>query len=97
MGYDTAFPMLWDESERVTLESIGINPGAIYETFNHSNCIGCLKAGWQHWYIVYCFYPEIWAEGKAWEGAIGYAIHKDRDGPVYLEEKEELSKKKKDT
>ena len=90
MGYKTAFPMLWDESEIVRLEDIGIDKGSIYETFNHSNCIGCLKAGWQHWYIVYCTRPDIWEEGKKGEDEIGYAIHKDKLGPVYLEDKEQM-------
>jgi hypothetical protein len=54
------------------------------------NCVGCLKAGWQHWYIVYCTRKDIWNEAKYGEDEIGYAIHKDKDGPVYLEEKEEL-------
>lgn len=95
MGYKTSFPMLWDKSEIVKLEDIGIEAGAIYETFNHSNCMGCLKAGWQHWYIVYCLYPYIWLEGKAGEDHIGYAIHKDKNGAVYLEDKEELFSKMK--
>ncbi len=90
MGYKTAFPMLWDESEIIRLSDIGINAGAIYDTFNHSNCIGCLKAGWQHWYIVYCTRRDVWNEAKEGEVLIGYAIHKDKDGPVYLEDKEEL-------
>lgn len=90
MGYKTIFPMLWDESEIVTLESIGIDPGKIYDTFNHSNCIGCLKAGWQHWYIVYCTRRDVWDEAKAAELEIGHAIHKDENGPVYLEDKEEM-------
>jgi 3'-phosphoadenosine 5'-phosphosulfate sulfotransferase (PAPS reductase)/FAD synthetase len=90
MGYKTAFPMTWDESEIVRLGDIGIDAGSIYETFNHSNCTGCLKAGWQHWYIVYATRREIWNEAKKGEDEIGYAIHKDKYGPVYLEEKEEL-------
>lgn len=90
MGYKTAFPMTWDESEIVRLESIGIDAGAVYKTFNHSNCVGCLKAGWQHWYIVYCTRRDIWNEAKNGEDEIGYAIHKDKDGPVFLEEKEDL-------
>ena len=94
-GYQTEFPMLWDESEIVKLEDIGIDAGSIYDTFNHSNCIGCLKAGWQHWYIVYCLYPHIWQDGKDGEDFIGYAIHKDKDGAVYLEDKEELFEKMK--
>ncbi|AUR98109.1 hypothetical protein NVP1247A_35 [Vibrio phage 1.247.A._10N.261.54.E12] len=96
MGYKTEFPMTWDESEIVTLEGIGVDAGAIYDKFNHSNCIGCLKAGWQHWYIVYCERPDIWEEAKWGEDEIGYAIHKDKDGPVYLEDKEEMFAKMKD-
>ena len=95
MGYKTMFPMLWDNSEIVTLESVGIDRGSIYDKFNHSNCMGCLKAGWQHWYIVYCERPDIWLEAKLGEGEIGYAIHKDKDGPVYLEDKEGLFEKMK--
>ena len=90
MGYKTIFPMVWPDSAIVRLEDIGIDAGAIYQTFNHSNCTGCLKAGWQHWYIVYCTRRDIWEEAKEGEDEIGYAIHKGKDGPVYLEEKEEL-------
>ena len=90
MGYKTEYPMTWPKEEIVSLESIGIDPGSVYKTFNHSNCVGCLKAGWQHWYIVYCTRQDIWEEAKYGEDEIGYAIHKDKDGPVYLEEKEEL-------
>lgn len=43
-GYKTAFPMLWNESEIVRLDEIGIDAGSIYDKFNHSNCMGCLKA-----------------------------------------------------
>ena len=95
MGYKTLFPMLWNESEIVRLEDIGIDAGAIYDKFNHSNCMGCLKAGWQHWYIVYCERLDIWQEAKDGEGEIGYAIHKDADGPVYLEDKEDMFAKMK--
>jgi hypothetical protein len=90
MGYKTEFPMLWPEEEIVRLESIGIDPGSVYKTFNHSNCVGCLKAGWQHWYIVYNTRRDIWDEAVDGEAEIGYAIHKDKDGPVYLEDKIEL-------
>jgi len=90
MGYKTIFPMLWPENVIVRLEDIGIDPGKIYETFNHSNCTGCLKAGWQHWYIVYCTRKDIWEETKNGEDAIGHSIHWDRGQEVYLEDKEEL-------
>ncbi len=95
MGYKTMYPMTWDESAIVRLEDIGIDPGKIYDKFNHSNCIGCLKAGWQHWYIVYCERPDLWQHGKEAEEEIGYAIHKDNHGPVYLVDKEEMFSKMK--
>lgn len=89
-GYRTDFPTaLWkNRTIRSTLE-VGIKPPSTYEVFIHGNCIGCLKAGWQHWYIVYCTRPDIWLKGKWAEDDIGYAIHHDETGPVYLEDMEE--------
>nr|PMK30685.1 hypothetical protein BCU03_09535 [Vibrio breoganii] len=89
-GYKTDYPLItWERTISSTTE-IGIEPPLLYNRFVHANCIGCLKAGWQHWYIVYCERPDIWEEAKEAEEAIGYAIHKDKDGAVYLEDKEEL-------
>jgi hypothetical protein len=56
-----------------------------YSSFKHANCVGCLKAGKQHWYIVYCTRPDIWAKAKWAEEEIGHSIIKG----VYLEELEE--------
>lgn len=88
-GYTTAFPLIsWTMSIKSTLE-IGIEPPLCYKKFKHANCTGCLKAGWQHWYIVYCERLDIWEKAKyAEDYVIGYAIHKDANGPVYLEDKE---------
>lgn len=89
-GYKTDFPLIRWDLEVVDTEHIGIKRPMGYKKFKHANCIGCLKAGWQHWYIVYCERPDIWYEAKKAEERIGYAIHKDDDGPVYLEDKESL-------
>ena len=89
-GYNTAFPLIqWRSTIKCTSE-IGISPPMGYTKFRHANCIGCLKAGWQHWYIVYCDRPDIWLEAKQAEFHIGYAIHKDDRGPVFLEDKEDM-------
>jgi hypothetical protein len=89
LGYTTAYPLaLWERTILGT-EEIGIARPLTYAQFKHGNCIGCLKAGWQHWYIVYCTRPDIWAKGKWAEEEIGYAIHHDETGPVYLEDMEE--------
>ena len=88
MGYRTDYPIaLWPESERTITQpiQIGINPPAQYDTFKHANCIGCLKAGRQHWYIVYCQRPDIFEKAKQAEQIIGYSI----DSDFYLEEMED--------
>lgn len=89
-GYQTDYPIaLWSDRTIQQSIEIGIEKPLGYGVFKHANCIGCLKAGWQHWYIVYCTRPDIWAMGKEAEDAIGYAIHHEESGPVYLEDMEE--------
>ncbi len=88
-GWKTDYPLaLWNRTIHSTNE-IGVTPPLTYSNFKHANCVGCLKAGWQHWYIVYCTRPDIWLKGKWAEDEIGYAIHHDSTGPVYLEDMEE--------
>lgn len=89
-GYRSDFPTaLWKDRTIHATEEIGIARPLTYGIFRHGNCIGCLKAGWQHWYIVYCTRPDIWLKGKWAEEEIGYAIHHDERGPIYLEDMEE--------
>lgn len=89
-GYKTDYPLaLWPDRTILGTEEIGIARPLGYSQFKHANCIGCLKAGWQHWYIVYCTRPDIWLKGKWAEEEIGHSIHHDDTGPVYLEDMEE--------
>ena len=76
MGYMTDFPLMWDERTIFDVEEIGIKRPISYEIFNHANCKGCLKAGKQHWFIVYCLYPEIYERGKWAEQQTGFSILK---------------------
>ena len=79
-GYRSDYPLaLWAPSTRVLVatEDIGIHRPGSYGVFKHGNCIGCLKAGWQHWYVVYCTRPDIWVKAKESEETIGYSIHSD--------------------
>lgn len=84
-GWVTDYPFFfWNDDDlkyKSTLQ-IGIKPPAQYDRFKHANCIGCLKAGKQHWYVVYCLYPEIYKEAIETEEEIGYSILKD----IFLEE-----------
>lgn len=87
-GYKTDYPLaLWSDRTIHSTTEIGINPPDAYTLFNHANCKGCLKAGWQHWYVVYCHYPHIWDALKAGEDAIGYAVHGVDD---FAEDKESM-------
>lgn len=76
MGYQTEYPLTWEARTIHDIEEIGIKRPRTYDIFNHANCIGCLKAGKQHWFIVYCIYPEIWKKAKLAEQVIGYSILK---------------------
>lgn len=77
MGYKTDFPLLWEERTIHNIEEIGIKRPITYEIFNHANCKGCLKAGKQHWFTVYCLYPEIFERAKQAEEQTGFSILKN--------------------
>lgn len=76
LGYKAMFPLAdWERTIWAT-EEIGIARPSTYDIYKHANCIGCLKAGRQHWYCVYCLRPDIWEEAKTAEELIGYSIIK---------------------
>jgi 3'-phosphoadenosine 5'-phosphosulfate sulfotransferase (PAPS reductase)/FAD synthetase len=76
-GFITDYPLaLWKDRTIFSTLEIGILPPNTYEMFKHANCIGCLKAGKQHWYIVYCTRKDIWEKAKWAENEIGYTIIK---------------------
>ena len=75
-GYKTDYPLaLWKERTIHSIEEIGVAKPTAYSLFNHANCVGCLKAGWQHWYVIYCLYPDIYQDLIDGEEKIGYAVH----------------------
>jgi hypothetical protein len=85
MGYESAFPLAhWRRTIQSTRE-IDVEPPLTYSTFKHANCVGCLKAGWQHWYVVRATRPDVWERAKLAEDRIGHSIHRD----AYLHEREE--------
>ncbi len=72
-GYKCDFPLI-RERTITNIEEIGIARPLTYKVFHHANCIGCLKAGKQHWYVVYCLRPDIFKEAIEAEKEIGYSI-----------------------
>lgn len=86
LGYKTDYPLaLWKERTIQSTREIGIEEPNTYAVFKHGNCKGCLKAGKQHWYIVYCTRKDIWEKAKQAEDEIGYSIING----VYLDELED--------
>lgn len=75
MGYKTEYPLTMPRTIEKT-EDVGIARPSSYGIFNHANCIGCLKAGKQHWYVVYCLRPDVWNKAKWAEEQIGHSILK---------------------
>lgn len=73
-GYRTDYPLAFWERTIRNIEELGIKRPRTYELHKHANCIGCLKAGMQSWYLVYCLYPELWKEAVETENEIGYSI-----------------------
>jgi hypothetical protein len=91
-GLKTDYPLaLWENRTILSTIDIGILPPNTYESFKHANCVGCLKAGRQHWYIVYCTRPDVWKKAKWAEDEIGYTIIKG----TTLEELEPLFERMK--
>lgn len=76
LGYKSEYPLYSDERSIYNTDEVGIKRPVTYTVFNHANCIGCLKAGKQHWFIVYCLYPDVWEKAKKAEAEIGHSILK---------------------
>ena len=86
-NYKSDYPLaLWNDRTIQEINELEINPPCQYESFKHGNCLGCLKAGWQHWYIIFAQRRDLWDKAKESENEIGYSIHND----AFLEEKEAL-------
>lgn len=74
-GFKTDYPLaLWSNRSILSTKEIDIDPPNTYSTFKHANCIGCLKAGRQHWYVVYLTRKDVWEKAKWAEDEIGYTI-----------------------
>lgn len=96
MGYYSDFPLaLWDDADHDIVENNGIIPPLTYRqvddnntygAWKHANCIGCLKAGKQHWYTTYCSRPDIFQKAKWAEDELDHSIING----VYLHELEPI-------
>lgn len=97
-GYQTDFPLAtWTKRTIKKTEEVGIRPPLTYSVYKHANCLGCIKGGRRHWYVIYCNEPAIWEKAKKMESDVGYAMLTDYETkqPVYLEDLEGLYEKMK--
>lgn len=78
LGYSTDYPLAtWESRTIYETSEVGILRPLHYSKFKHANCVGCLKGGSQHWFVVYCTRRDIWEKAKLAEDAIGYSIIKN--------------------
>lgn len=86
MGYKSDYPLaLWSDRTIFSTKEIGIDPPNTYGVWKHANCTGCIKAGKQHWFLVYKHRKDLFEKAKAAEEKIGYSIMKNQ----YLDEVEQ--------
>jgi hypothetical protein len=77
MGYLSDFPLAFWDRTIYQIEEVGIARPITYELERHANCIGCLKAGIQHWYVVYLLHREIFDDAVSFEKETGFHLHRD--------------------
>lgn len=69
------------------IEQAGIELPAMYRLgFANANCIGCPKGGMGYWNRIRRVFPATFARMATLERTLGYAIHSDSAGPVFLDE-----------
>lgn len=74
MGYRTEYPIVDWERTIYDISEVGIRKPKAYNLFKHSNCMGCLKAGAQHWYLTYCLRPDLVERAIEAEEKVGQTI-----------------------
>jgi hypothetical protein len=91
-GYIIDCPLTWNDRTIQSTEEIGIERPITYGIHKHANCIGCIKAGRQSWYLNYCLYPELFEKAKQTEEILGHSIIKG----IFLSELEPKFKEMKE-
>jgi hypothetical protein len=76
-GYKTDYPLVWEHRTIYNTEEIGIVRPSTYNLYKHANCVGCIKAGQQSWYVTYCLRPDIFERAKILEQKVGHSILKN--------------------
>lgn len=89
--FDHEFPLIDNKLSKQEAhgmaERLGIKRPDMYEMgYKNNNCIGCVKGGMGYWNKIRVDYPEVFKQRAELERKIGFAINKDKNGPVFLDE-----------
>lgn len=89
--YDHEFPlidkMMTKEEAHGMCQRLGVKRPKMYDLgYRNNNCRGCVKGGMGYWNKIRKDFPEVFAERAVREREIGFAILKDQNGPVWLDE-----------
>lgn len=67
--------------------SMGFDMPTMYKLgYPNNNCVGCVKGGMGYWNAIRKDFPEAFDRMAKLERAVGHAVNKDKNGPVYLDE-----------
>lgn len=87
LGFDVRFPLVEWPQTLYTTRTIGIEPPITYDHWKRANCVGCLRAGRQHWYCVYCLRRDVFDKAVRTERTLGHSIlaetYLDRLAPTF--------------
>jgi len=86
------FPII---EERVTKQQcadwcqceMGVKPSAMYEHFEHANCLGCVKGGRAYWLAIAEHHPDVFEQRAQLEEEFGHTIIRggNREHPTLRE------------
>lgn len=69
------------------IQDLGIRLPAMYTLgYKNNNCIGCVKGGMGYWNKIRVDFPEQFDKMAKAERLLGYALNKDKNGQIYLDE-----------
>lgn len=87
-GYTLRLPIVEERVSKQTCAdwclAMGVRPSAMYEHFEHANCVGCVKGGMAYWMAVRTHAPEVFAKRVEQEATFGHGILRGGDRVHYL-------------
>lgn len=88
-GFDVRFPIAETGTTKQECAdwcscTMGVQPSAMYEHFEHANCEGCVKGGLAYWMKVREVAPTMFARRMAQEAEFGHGILRGGDREHYL-------------